>query len=341
MPPSADPPSRAEPPGGASPRRRLRLALFGSPAFALPMLEALHEQHALLLVVAQPDKPAGRGMRLRRPPTVERAERLGVPVAQPPRLRGNAALEATLAALELDVAVTTAYGKILPVPLLEVPRHGFLNAHASLLPKYRGAAPIQWAIIRGEEETGVTIMQTEAGMDTGPIRHVARRAIGPDETAPDLFAALAELAASAMLEALRRLAEGRLPSVPQDDALATLAPLLTPEDGNVRWQDDATAVYDRYRGVAAWPGTRFLAPARAGTEAASERVKVTRMRPAPPPDRDAASGQVLAVDPAGAVTVACGAGAVELLRVVPPGGREMTAYAWANGRDVRPGARLG
>lgn len=312
----------------------LRVALFGSPAFALPTLEALARTHRLLLIVAQPDKRAGRGLRLRAPAAVERARELGVPVLQPDRLKGNRVVEERLRELELDVAVTAAYGKILPGRLLEVPRHGFLNVHASLLPKYRGAAPVQWAIIRGERVTGVTIMQTEVGLDTGPIRLQRRLAIGDHATAPEMLENLARLGARALLDALELLTQGRLPARAQDDGLATFAPMLTREDGRVRWQDAAQAVYDRHRGVSGWPGSHFLFE--------QQRVKVPVMRPAPPlPEVPlAAAGTVLSVDGEG-VRVACGSGSVLMERLQPAGKRAMAARDWANGRDIRRGARLG
>ena len=174
----------------------MRVALFGSPSFAVPTLQALNERHDLVLVVTQPDKPVGRGMKVSSPPTAQAAKALGFRLEQPPKLRNNKAFHALLKDLELDVAVTAAYGKILPQSLLDIPQHGFLNVHGSLLPKYRGAAPIQWAIINGETETGISIMQTEAGLDTGPVRHVERLAIKDEDTAESLFFKLAELGAT-------------------------------------------------------------------------------------------------------------------------------------------------
>lgn len=313
----------------------LRVALFGSPAFALPSLDALAERHRLELVVAQPDKRAGRGMRRSSPATVERARALGVPVLQPARLKGNEEVAERLRGL--DVAVTAAYGKILPAALLEVPGHGFLNVHASLLPAYRGAAPVQWALIRGERETGITIMQTEAGLDTGPIRLQRRQRIAADATAPELLQALAGLGARALLEALELLADGRLPCEAQDETQASYAPMLTREDGRIRWDDPADAVYARHRGVAGWPGSTFLLD--------GETVKVPALRPAArDPIDDAGSdvppGTVLALLP-GAVRVACGAGAIDLEQVQSAGRRPLPARDWANGRRLRPGVRLG
>lgn len=311
--------------------RRLRTALFGSPAFALPVLDRLAAEHDVILVVTQPDAPAGRGMRVRPPATAARARELGLELAQPRRLRRNEAFADRLREAELDVAVTAAYGKILPASLLKVPRHGFLNAHASLLPELRGAAPIQWALIGGHRRTGVTIMETEEGLDTGPIRHVLETDIGPTETAPELSERLARLAAEAVSQALAMLADDRLPRRPQDDDAATLAPLLRKEDGHVRWSDPAGAVYDRWRGVLAWPGTRL--------EAGGARVRVDEMALGAENGTVGEPGEVTGVSER-AVRVACGRGSVDLLRVTPPGKRTMGAAAWARGARIAGGDRL-
>jgi methionyl-tRNA formyltransferase len=306
----------------------VRLAFFGSPEFALPSLRALAERHDVALVVSQPDKSAGRGMKSRAPAVASEARRLSLPLAQPERLRGNDELAARLSALAIEVAVTVAYGKILPGSLLELPRHGFLNVHASLLPKYRGAGPIQWALINGERETGVSIMRTERGLDTGPVCLVRRTAIGRDERAPELFRRLAELGAEAIVEALDLLDRGELTCTPQDDLQATTARLLSRADGDLDWRRPASASYDRFRGTAAWPGTRFH---YAGLE-----VRVRDMRPT---TGSGTPGEVLCIGPAG-VTVATGEGALELLEVQPEGKRRMGARDWANGFRVRPGVTL-
>ena len=319
-------------------RDRLRVALFGTPTFALPTLDALRAHHDVALVVAQPDRRVGRGRTVTAPPVAARARELGLPLAQPERLRRDAAFAERLAGLDLDVAVTAAYGQILPASLLAVPRHGFLNVHASLLPRWRGAAPVQHALIAGDTVTGVSIMQTEAGLDTGPVRLVRELPIAPDDDAVTLLAALARLGAEALLEALHQLAEGTLPSVPQDDAAATLAPRLTKDDGRVRWAEPAGRVRDRHRGVAGWPGSWCRVDV--GDEAAV--LKVHGLAPAEraPAASDAAPGTVLALDGDGLV-VACGEGAVRLTEVQPAGRPRMGARAWANGARVGPGWRLG
>ncbi|MFA5593725.1 MAG: methionyl-tRNA formyltransferase [Trueperaceae bacterium] len=314
----------------------LRVAFFGSPEFALPVLNALHNHHDVRLVVTQPDRPAGRGMAVRAPAAARRARELDIRLEQPTRLKGNEPFHALLRELDVDVAVTAAYGRILPASLLQVPRHGFLNVHASLLPKYRGAAPVQWALIEGEAETGVTIMQTDVGLDTGPVRLQRRLPIEPADDAGSLLEKLSALGAETLLEALSLLGEGTLPLAPQDDAAATLAPPLKAEDGWIRWHEPAQRVVDRHRGVAAWPGSSF--------EFQGQRVKVEALMLAGPADANADAsvepGTVLSSEPAG-VVVAAGAGSVLLQSVKPPGKRAMNARDWANGRGVKRGVRLG
>lgn len=333
------PPERASVEG-----RRLRVALFGSPAFAVPTLEALHRDHDLLLVVTQPAKPAGRGLSLKHPAAAVRARELGLALEQPSRLKGDAAFRDLLAGLDLDVAVTAAYGRILPQDLLDVPSHGFLNVHGSLLPKHRGAAPVQRALIAGDAVTGISIMQTEAGLDTGPVRLQVSTEIGEDEGAAALLERLSRLGADALTAALALLAAGDLPSEPQDDSRATLAPPLTVDDGRIRWEDGRAAVLARHRGVDIWPGSYF--------SHGDERVKVTALRRPEGKASDAARralaelgdaaepGEVLALA-AESLVVATGDDPVELLRVKPAAGREMSARAWANGRRLTRGSRLG
>ena len=309
--------------------RPLRVALFGSPSFALPTLDALHGDHDLVLAVAQPDKPAGRGKRLSSPPVAQRAKALGVRLEQPAKLRKNGEFLELLESLKLDVAVTAAYGKILPQPLLEVPKYGFLNVHASLLPKYRGAAPIQWALINGEKETGVSVMQTEAGLDTGPVRHVKRLEIRPDDTALRLFDKLALLGAEAMREALGKLSSGELPCVPQEEGEATFAPLLTKGDGEIRWGDPAGAIYNRFRGVFAWPGTWTI------HRGATLKVHDLTVHPG-----RGEAGDVLEISGDG-LLVAAGEDAVRLEVVQPPNKPKMDAHSFANGYGVKVGQKLG
>lgn len=307
----------------------MRVALFGSPAFALPVLGALSTRHEVALVVVQPDKPAGRGHKLTPPPVAARAKELGLRLEQPARLKRNEDFLELVQSLELDVAITAAYGKILPQALLGTPKHGFLNVHASLLPKYRGAAPVQWALINGETETGVSIMQTEAGLDTGPVRLVKTLELGPDDTALTVFDKLSAVGAEALIEALERLEQGTLPLCPQDDARATHAPLLTKEDGQIRWNDSAKSVYNRYRGVYAWPGSYTMLE--------DKPLKIRFMCPAP--TQSGEPGEVVGRSADG-LTVACGEGAVLLQTVQPSGKPKMAANDFANGYGVRMGSRF-
>lgn len=306
----------------------LKAAFFGSPAFALPVLEAVRTQFEVVLVVAQPDKPVGRGLKLTPPPVAARAAELGLRLAQPDKLRRNAEFEAVLRDSGADVAVTCAYGKILPASVLAIPRHGFLNTHTSLLPAYRGAAPIQWALINGETVTGTTIMQTDPGMDTGPVLLQEPLPIDPAWTSLDLSDALAGQAARLIVTALERLSRGELSPTPQDDAAATHAPMLVKEDGFVRWTDPAQAVVNRFRGVAAWPQTTaFLGGARLKLGGLS----VT--------DGTGQPGEVLAVDAAG-LLVACAGGTIRVQTVQPETRRPQPAQVWAATAGVEVGTRF-
>ncbi|MDV6376169.1 methionyl-tRNA formyltransferase [Deinococcus arenicola] len=306
----------------------MKVAFFGSPAFALPVLDAIRTQFEVVLVVAQPDKPVGRGLKLTPPPIAARATGLGLPLSQPARLRRNADFEAILRECGADVAVTCAYGKILPASLLAVPQYGFLNTHTSLLPAYRGAAPIQWALINGEPVTGTTIMQTDPGMDTGPILLQETLPIAPQWTSLDLSEALAGQAARLIVTALERLGRGELTPMPQDDAAATHAPMLVKEDGFVRWADSAQAVVNRYRGVAAWPQTTaFLNGAR---------LKLSGLEVA---EGEGQPGEVLGVDAVG-VVIACGSGAVRVAGVQPETRRAQPAQTWAAAAGVGADTRF-
>ncbi|NTY00960.1 methionyl-tRNA formyltransferase [Deinococcus sp. JMULE3] len=303
-----------------------RVAFFGSPAFALPVLDAIRERFEVVLVVAQPDKPVGRGLKLTPPPVAARAAELGLPLAQPRKLRGNAAFEATLRESGADVAVTCAYGKILPLSVLNIPRYGFLNTHTSLLPAYRGSAPIQWALINGEAVTGTTIMQTDEGMDTGPVLLQEALPVAPDWTSLDLADALSAQASRLIVQALSNL-DGLSPT-PQDEAQATHAPMLVKADGFVRWGDTAAQIVNRSRGVAAWPQTTaFLGGARLKLGGLS----VTTGSGQP--------GEVLGVSEGG-LTVAAQEGAVLIRTVQPEARKAQPAHTWAHAAGIKPGTRL-
>jgi methionyl-tRNA formyltransferase len=305
---------------------------LGSGAFAVPSLEALLDGgHDVAAVVTQPDREKGRGRAMAAPPIKAVAQRRHVPVLQPPRIRDPEAIEA-LRALRPDAQVVVAYGQILPRAVIDIPPLGTVNVHSSLLPRYRGAAPIHWAIVNGERETGVTTMLIDEGLDTGPILLARPISIGPEETAPELEARLARLGAEVLLETLEGLARGTLAAHPQDHARATLAPLLKKEDARLDWTRPADEIARRVRGLQPWPGTV--------TEWARGQLKVLRAREEPGPAADAPAGTVLAVDGRG-IVVAGGKGTrLRLTEVQPESRRPMPASAFAAGARLRPGARL-
>ncbi len=311
--------------------RPLRVAFFGTPALALPTLNALLERPDLcevVLVVAQPDKPTGRGRKLRPPPVAARATELGLPLLQPRKVRTGAFPEA-LEALDLDVAVVIAYGRILTTRHLETPRFGCINVHASLLPAWRGAGPIQWSLAAGDAETGVTTMWMEEGLDTGPMLRVAREPIRDDDTAATLGQRLAALGAQTLIETLEDLVAGRLSATPQPEDGVSLAPLLTKEDGNIDFTRPARAVSAHARGMSPWPG------AVCGYRGALLKVRGIALA-----EGSGAPGEVLRADSDG-IVVACGDGAVALTKVQPPGKRALDVGDFLNGYPVEIGESLG
>lgn len=312
--------------------RRLRLVFLGSGAFAVPSLEAvLDAGHDVAALVTQPDREKGRGRVLSATPTKVVAERHGLPVLQPARIKEPQAVEA-LRALRPDVHVVVAYGQILSRAVIDVAPMGTVNVHSSLLPRYRGAAPIHWAIVNGESETGVTTMLIDEGLDTGPTLLARATPIGSEETAPELEARLAHLGAEVLLETLDGLARGSLVPRPQDHGRATLAPLLQKQDGRIDWTRPADEIARRVRGLQPWPGTE--------TAWAGKDLKVWRARVEPGSGPDVA-GTVVAVDREG-VVVAAGAGTrLRLLGVQPESRRPMPAADFAMGARLRPGARFG
>jgi methionyl-tRNA formyltransferase len=301
----------------------VRVVFMGSPEFAVPTLRAVARVAEIVAVVTQPDKPAGRGQSVIAPAVKQAAAELlpGVPVLQPRSARTPELADA-LRPLVPDVGVVVAYGKILPQSLLDLPRHGCLNVHGSLLPRYRGAAPIQWAVIRGETETGITIMQLDAGMDTGPMLLTGKVEIADDDTAGSLAPRLATLGASLMVDALAALAEGRLVPTAQDGALATMAPMLKKEDGRIDWARPARVVRDHIRGVDPWPG--------AYTTLGGEPFKLWGARLA---EGAGKPGTVLGVDGHG-MRVATADGAVALTDVQVPGRKRLAATVFNVGRPL-------
>jgi methionyl-tRNA formyltransferase len=254
----------------------MKVLFYGTPEFALPALEALLRHHEVVAVVTQPDRPAHRGQHVTPPPVKRRALDAGVPVIQPPRLRDPGWAE-RLRALGADVAVVVAFGQILPRAVLDAPARGSINVHASLLPRYRGAAPIAWAIMRGETVTGITTFQMDEGMDTGAMLLRAQTSIGPEETAGELAARLSNLGADVLLDTLARL--DALPRIPQHHEDATLAPRLKKSDGDLDWERPARALVDVVRGCNPWPGATTAGPAGRLTIWRARRVGAGRPEP--------------------------------------------------------------
>jgi methionyl-tRNA formyltransferase len=233
----------------------MRLVFCGTPAFAVPTLHALLAAgHRIELALCQPDRPSGRGLTLTAPPVKRVVLDAGIEVLQPEKIRNNAELQARLEAIRPDAIIVVAYGRLIPRWMLDLPRYSNLNLHGSLLPKYRGAAPIQWAVANGEKVTGVTTMRLDEGMDTGDMLLRRELPIGPEDTTEDLFPRLAEIGAPLMVETLAGLEAGTITPQKQDNSVATYAPLLTREDGRIDPARTAQSIYDRWRGFQPWPG---------------------------------------------------------------------------------------
>lgn len=311
----------------------MRAIFMGTPEFAVPSLDALCEVTEVVGVVCQPDRPAGRGMQLTAPPVKVRALEHNLQIIQPTKLR-DGAVAAWIRDKQADVALVVAYGRILPRDVLDAPRTGCLNVHASLLPKYRGAAPITWAIVRGEQQTGVGLMRMEEGLDTGGVYAEKRVEIAPDETSAELSKRLSLVAAELVRESLIAAIEGKLPIRPQDDAQATLAPILEKEDGVIDWSKSARAIHDHVRGMAPWPG--------ATTRASGKVLKVlrTRVGEAVASSVERAPGVILIADKY-RVAVATGDGIIEIVDAQPEGKRAMSASDLVNGRALAVGQKLG
>lgn len=314
----------------------MRLVFCGTPQFAVPTLEAILDAgHTVELALTQPDRPSGRGMEMQPPPVKRLALSRGLAVDQPEKLRNNVELRRRLEGIAPEAIVVVAYGRLIPPWMLALPRLGTLNVHGSLLPRYRGAAPIQWAVANGETETGVTTMRIDEGMDTGEILLQARVPIGRDQTAEDLFPVLAATGARLMIETLDGLRDGSLTGRPQDHAQATLAPLLQREDGRIDWRRAAAEIYNRWRGFQPWPG--------AFTGFRGKKLTICRMRiPESAPQVPASDAPPGTMHRAGArMLAACGGGTwVELLEVQMEGKRRMPVEAFLNGFPPQPGERL-
>lgn len=309
----------------------MRLVFLGTPEFAVPSLEAcVAAGHEVAAVYTQPDRPKGRGQTPAPPPVKQAALRLGLEVRQPLKVRAPEVVE-ELRGLGADAMAVAGYGQIIPQAIIDLPPLGIINVHASLLPRYRGAAPIQWAIARGETRTGVTTMMIDAGLDTGDMLLKAETEIGPEETALDLSPRLARMGAALLVETLAGLEKGAITPVPQNDAEATLAPILKREDGLINWEAPAAAIHNRARGFLPWPG--------AWTTFRGQRLQIWRCRPAPV-ETSFTPGVLFSEQHR--LLAACGRGeALELSEVQLEGRKRVTGADFLNGVRLEPGERLG
>jgi len=315
----------------------MRIVFFGTPQFAVPTLDRLLASgHSIVGVVTQPDRPRGRGQRVTEGPVKTVALAHGVPVMQPDRLKTPEFLDA-FARMSADLGVVAAYGKILPEDVLRIPRLGLINVHASLLPRWRGAAPVERAVMAGDTETGVTIMRVVRQLDAGPTFAMATRTIGLDETAQQVERDLARLGAELLAQVVNRMAQGHLEETPQDDTLATYAPRLTKEEGLLDWKRPAMAIHNSVRGLHPWPhafsflgGSRYII-LRTSTGEGSGGCEPRDAAAAPGTVREASGDRF---------TVAAGDGLVRILEIQPEGRRPMHAREFLAGHPVRPGARF-
>ena len=305
----------------------MKIIFMGTPDFAVPCLEAIIDAgHEVRAVFTQPDKPRGRKQELTPPEVKVLALEKGLTVYQPKTLKDGEATE-IISSLSPDVIVVAAYGKILPKEILELPRYGCINVHGSLLPKYRGAAPIQWSVINGESETGVTIMQMGEGLDTGDMLYQKAIPIGADDTAESMFDKLAALGAQMIVEALELLPQGRLTPVKQDESLATYASMLDKSISNIDWSKSAQQVHNLVRGLYSWP--------IAQTTLNGKRLKIYRTCVC---DKSGEAGTIICLDP---LTAACGTGSVIICELQLEGKKRMDSAAFLVGHRLEIGDKLG
>lgn len=306
----------------------MRILFMGTPDIAAESLAALLAAgHEVCAVFTRRDKPVGRKQILTAPPVKQLAVEHGIPVYQPRTLRDGSS-DALIQELAPDVIIVVAYGCIIPPQLLHVAKYGCINLHVSLLPKYRGSAPIQWSVLNGDAGTGVTIMQLDEGLDTGDVLMVEPVDIDPEETSGELFDRVSAVGAKTLVTALEKIPAGELKLQKQDDAQATLAPPLTKEMAQFHFTEDAAHIHNWVRGMSPWPVAWFAHEGK--------RIKVQESRLAENP-QNAAPGTVLALKP---LTIAAANGAVALLTVTPEGGKPMAGTAWAAGRRLKAGDRL-
>jgi methionyl-tRNA formyltransferase len=311
----------------------MNVVFMGSPEIVVPSLKAVMESpHRVVGVVAQPDKPVGRGLEMHSPSLAGFAKEKGLPLFQPASIRKNPEFLETLRSLKPDVIAIAAYGQILPKEILDLPPHGCINVHFSLLPKYRGAAPLQWALINGDEDTGVTIFRLKDGtVDSGPILMQKKVMVHDEDNADILGKRLAVIGAELLIETLDGLADGSLEAVPQNDRLATRAPMLKKEDGHVDWTRKAKAVWGQIRGMTPWPG--------AFTSLKGKRLKIHAAELVDHPKKGE-PGEILEVTDDG-LQVACGQGSLLIKDLQLEGGKRLAAAVFLKGHPLAPGERLG
>lgn len=309
----------------------MRIIFMGTPEFAVPSLEALlRSTDQVVAVVSQPDRPKGRGQQLVAPPVKLVAEHAGIPILQPLKIRTPEFLQA-LSEWKPDLIAVAAYGRILHTPILRLPPMGCVNVHGSLLPKYRGAAPVQWAVINGETETGITTMLMDEGMDTGAMLLQEKLSIMPDDTAGTLAPRLAELGGRLLVETIAQLKAGTLTPKKQDDGQATMAPLLKKEDGLIDWTMKATMLANRVRGLSPWPGAyTFSGEERWNIWKAVSTAEATSERP----------GTIVSVGKQ-SILVAAGEGMLDLREIQTANSRRMPVSQFLSGHKVVAGTQLG
>jgi methionyl-tRNA formyltransferase len=310
----------------------MKLVFCGTPQFAVPTLLALIDGgHEIALVLTQPDRPSGRGMQLVAPPVKQMAEAAGLEVHQPEKIRNNDDLRAKLTSIAPDAIIVVAYGRIIPTWILDLPRYGNINLHGSLLPKYRGAAPIQWAIARGEIVTGLTTMRLDEGLDTGDMLLRREVPIGPAETAEDLYPKLSLIGAEVMIQTLQGIEKGSITPEKQDHSASSLAPILTREDGMINFSFGAKEIYDRWRGFQPWPG--------AWTTIEGKKLLVSRMLAA---HVEASAEPGVAHVEHGCLYASCGEGSwIAMDEVQLEGKRRMPGEDFLRGFPLKSGDRFG
>jgi len=305
----------------------MKIVFMGTPDFAVPCLDSLYEAgHEIAAVFTQPDKPRGRKQELTPPEVKVRAIELGIPVYQPNTLKDGKALK-IIESIVPDVIVVAAYGKILPKDILDCPKYGCINVHGSLLPKYRGSAPIQWSVINGDSETGVTIMQMNEGLDTGDILYVKAIPIAIDDTAESMFEKLSALGADMIVDAMDMVERGELTPIKQDDSLATYAPMLDKKIAVIDWTKTGKEVHDLVRGLYSWP--------IAQTALHGKKLKIYRTSPC---DKNGEAGTIINTDP---LTVACSEGSVIIRELQLEGKKRMDAKTFLVGHQLKAGDRIG